>query len=138
MKQDKGFTLIELLIVISIIGLLAVFLVPTFMGVRDRAKEAGVKLVMHSTQLAVEAYNMENETYPIATNVSLKTLFDNYLSVGGYMSSLSKNPFTGRSYSDSDSSGKIIYNYDSDTSAYTITGYKKNGFSKLQELTNMD
>lgn len=134
----QGFTLIELLIVIGIIGILSAFLVPAFFGVQDKAKEAAVKSVMHSVQLGVESYNMENGSYPVATNISLKTLYDNYLSVGGYVAALPKNPFTQKEYSDSDTSGKIIYSYDSTANKYTITGYKKNGFSKIMELTNMD
>ena len=134
----QGFTLIELLIVIGIIGILSAFMVPAFFGVQDKAKEAGVKSVMHSVQLGVESYNMENDTYPVATNIPLKTLYDNYLSIGGYVADLPKNPFTKKEYTDSDTSGKIIYTYDIETNKYTITGYKKNGFSKVMELTNMD
>jgi prepilin-type N-terminal cleavage/methylation domain-containing protein len=36
-----------------------------------------------------------------------------------------------------DSAGKIIYNYTDATQVYTLTGYKKNGISKVLELTNM-
>ncbi|MCX5749519.1 MAG: type II secretion system protein [Candidatus Saganbacteria bacterium] len=137
MKRKKGFTLIELLVVIGIIGMLAAFLLPTFVGVQDKAKEAGVKSVMHSVQLAVESYNMENETFPIATEIPIKTLYENYLSAIGY-TTVPKNPFTGKAYAASDTAGKIIYTYDAAKNGYTITGYKKNGTSKVQELTNLD
>lgn len=133
----KGFTMIELLVVIGIIGVLAVFLVPNLLGARDRAKETAVKGVMHSLQLAVESYEMENSIYPLETNIALESFCTNYLLVGGYVSSVPKNPFTGQEYKDSNIAGKIIYSYDDSTGAYTITGYNRTGLKKIQELTNL-
>jgi len=135
--MSKAFTLIELLVVIAIISIIAAFMMPNFIGVQDRAREAGVRAVMHSIQLAIEAYNMENEAYPMGNNISLKELIDNYLIQGGYVVSTPKNPFTGKDYSASDSAGKITYLYDESTGAYKLVGYKRNGFSKLLELSNM-
>ena len=135
--MKKGFTLVEILVVIGIIGLLAVFLVPNLVGARDRAKEAAVKGVMHTTQLAVEAYQMENDVYPLGTNVPLESLCKNYLMAGGYIAAVPKNPFTGKEYTDADAAGKIIYNYNSAADGYTLIGYKRNGISKILELTNM-
>lgn len=135
--RKNGFTLIELLVVIGIIGLLAVFLVPNLLGARDRAKEAAVKGVMHSVQLAIEAYEMENQVYPLETNVALESLCNNYLMAGGYIASVPKNPFTGKEYTDADVAGKIIYSYDDTTGKYTLTGYNRTGTKKIQELTNM-
>lgn len=135
--MSKAFTLIELLVVIAIISIIAAFMMPNFIGVQDRAKEAGVKAVMHSIQLAVEAYNMENEAYPMGSNITLKDLCDNYLMQGGYVNSVPKNPFTGKEYVEGDKAGKIIYVYDDSNGSYKLVGYKRNGFSKLQELSNM-
>jgi competence protein ComGC len=112
-------------------------MMPNFVGVQDRAREAGVKAVMHSIQMAVEAYNLENESYPMGSNISLKELIDEYLSQGGYVTTVPKNPFTGKEYSESDKAGKIEYIYDDQTSAYKLTGYKRNGYSKILELSNM-
>jgi general secretion pathway protein G len=137
LKRQNGFTLVEILVVIGIIGLLAVFLVPNLLGARDRAKETAVKGVMHTVQLAIEAYDMENEVYPMGNNVSLKSLCENYLMAGGYIAAVPKNPFTGQTYTDGDVAGKIVYSYNDTTGSYTLTGYKRNGISKLLELTNM-
>jgi len=134
----KGFTLIELLIVICVIGILSAFLYPTFTGVQDRAREAGVKSVMHSVQTAVEAYNMENGSYPVAAGVTLKELHENYLKVAGVMNTVPKNPFTGKEYTEADSAGKVIYSFDADKNVYTISGFKKNGIAKITELTNLE
>jgi type II secretion system protein G len=135
--KRKGFTMIELLVVIGIIALLAVFLVPTLLGAKDRAKETAVKGVMHSVQLALEAYEMENLTYPLDNNVPLESLCNNYLMAGGYVASVPKNPFTGQEYKDADVAGKIIYNYDTTSGEYTLKGYNRSGTRVIHELTNM-
>jgi type II secretion system protein G len=135
--EKRGFTLIEILIVIGIIGLLSIFLVPNLLGARDRAKEAAVKGVMHNVQLAIEAYQMENDVYPMGTNIPLESLTRNYLMGGGYLSDVPQNPFTGQAYSDSDAAGKILYSYNDSTGVYTLTGYKRNGTSKILELSNL-
>ena len=135
--RRNGFTMIELLVVIGIISLLAVFLVPNLLGARDRAKEVAVKGVMHSLQLAIEAYEMENLTYPLDQNVPLESFCNNYLMAGGYVASVPKNPFSGQEYTDADVAGKIIYSYDDTSGKYTLTGYNRSGIKKIQELTNM-
>jgi general secretion pathway protein G len=137
MKTRNGFTMIELLVVIGIIALLAVFLVPNLLGAKDRAKEAAVKGVMHSIQLALEAYEMENQVYPLDNNVALNSLCTNYLMAGEYVASVPKNPFTGKEYEDADVAGKVIYRYDDASGKYTLTGYNRSGTRKIQELTNM-
>lgn len=133
-----GFTLIELLIVMSVIGILAAFLIPTFAKVQDRARESGVKSVAHNVQVAVESYNMVNETYPVAADITLKNLFENYLKTAEVMNNLPKNPFTGKPYEEADSAGKIMYTYDIPTDKYKITAYNKSGSKQILELTNMD
>ncbi|MFH1684649.1 MAG: hypothetical protein ABIA67_07205, partial [Candidatus Margulisiibacteriota bacterium] len=90
-----------------------------------------------SVQLAVEAYEMENQIYPLEKSAGLETLCKNYLMAGGYIASIPKNPFTGQEYKDADAAGKIIFSYDDVTGKYTLTGYNRAGIKKIQELTNM-
>jgi len=137
MKMKKGFTMVELLVVIGIIGLLAVFLVPNLLGGRDRAKEVAVKGVLHTTQLAVEAYEMENLVYPLEKSIALESLAKKYLIAGGYLASVPRNPFTGKDYKDSDKAGKIIYSYDDKTGRYTLKAYSRSGLRVIQELINI-
>lgn len=133
----KAFTLIEVLVVISIISTLMIFLVPRLLGFQDSGKDTAVKAVMHSVQLAVESYNMENQVYPVAKDITIKNLCDNYLLKGGYISSVPQNPFSGKEYADGDVAGKIMYTYDDASGKYVITGYKRDGVRKLMELSNI-
>jgi general secretion pathway protein G len=134
--KRKGFTLIEVLVVITIIGMMIAFFAPKLFNFSDKGREVAVKAAMHSIHLGVEAYNMENETYPVGTNLPAKSLCENYLMAGNYIGALPENPYTGKQYKDEDTAGKIIYDFDDTTGKYTITGYKRDGTSKLLELSN--
>lgn len=133
--QNVGFTLIELLIVVAIIGLLATLMMPNLLGSQDKAREAGVKAVMHSFQTALESYNIDNLTYPAGTDLAVSALFLT-LNTAGYMTTAPVNPFTGSAYTASDAAGKIFYTLDTSTGRYTLTGYKRNGSTVLLTLQN--
>jgi prepilin-type N-terminal cleavage/methylation domain-containing protein len=89
LRNSKGFTLIELMIVVVIIGILAAIAIPNFISMQDRAREGSVKSNMHTVQLAVEDFAVQNDgTYPVAADGALVEA----LLPGG---AVPKNPFTG-------------------------------------------
>jgi type II secretion system protein G len=69
--RNNAFTLIELLIVVLIIAILAAIAIPNFMEFQTRAKVSRVKNDMRSVATALEAYNVDEGTYP-ATHMILQ------------------------------------------------------------------
>ena len=57
--RSTGFTLIELMIVVAIIGILAAIAIPNYMRFTSRAKEAVVYENMHTMQLAMEDFFLD-------------------------------------------------------------------------------
>ncbi len=75
----KGFTLIELLIVITIIGILAVALLPSVLGAPARARDAARKADLNNIVAALESYNSDKNGYPAAAFCIKKTsIIDGY------------------------------------------------------------
>lgn len=68
LRLGRGFTLIELLIVITIIGILAVALVPRITGAPAAARDAARKSNINQISVAMEQYLNDNGGYPHDTD----------------------------------------------------------------------
>ena len=61
----RGFTLIELAMVVIIIAILVAVILPCYIKLKDKAKEAETKAAIHAIQLDLERFATDNEgTYP--------------------------------------------------------------------------
>ena len=83
--QSAGFTLVELMIVMSIIGILMLLAVPSYISAIKHAREAVLKEDLHTMRAAIESYTMDKQKAP-------QSLDD--LVQGGYLKSIPEDPMT--------------------------------------------
>jgi type IV pilus assembly protein PilA len=60
---EGGFTLVELLVVILIIGVLASIAIPSFLGQRAKANDAGAITALRTARTAIEVYRTDHGSY---------------------------------------------------------------------------
>ena len=73
-QKSEGFTLVELLIVVAIIGIIAGIAIPNLLVALDRSKQKRTMADMRSIGSAVEAYAVDNSTYPVAVDAATLAL----------------------------------------------------------------
>ena len=80
-RSQNAFTLIELLVVVAIISILASIALPNFQHAQVKARVTAAQAEMMTLSLAVEAYQLDHNTYPLDGNDYLdknEELFDQF------------------------------------------------------------
>jgi len=133
-RKAKGFSLLELVIAVAIIGILSAVIFPNFSKIQTRAKEAALKTLVYTIQMAVESHYLTNGAYPPGQNLALTELAT-ILKSSGDLNRPPKNPYTGKIYTPSDPSGRIEYSFDSTLEQYTLLGY---GYKNQNEIIRVE
>src|SRR3989338_9309075 len=128
--KRKGFTLIEILIVVAIIAILVTLVVPNFLGIRIRARDAKRKSDLSQIQKALELYKSDQSppTYPPsgfneASNCNQCWSQDGWGVCTGNIY-FKKFPCDPKDYANS----PYYYNLDADDNlTYTLTSCLENG-----------
>lgn len=99
-RARRAFTLIELLIVVAIIAILAAIAVPNFLEAQTRSKVSRTKADLRTLAIGIEAYRVDNNTYPYVYGVTQPlptrlsgTASGNITSPIAYLSSIPTDPF---------------------------------------------
>ena len=122
--KKNGFTLVELIIVVTILGIMAAIVIPTFQGNVATAKESASKTNLMTIRAQIELYKLQHNGYtpgyvivagppnptPIATvslqligttmvtgQASTNTVPANPFLYGPYLKKIPKNPFNNSS-----------------------------------------
>lgn len=89
----KAFTLIELLVVVAIIAILAAIAVPNFLEAQVRSKVTAAKADMATLRTGLEAYAVDNNSYPDAVLVQPHMRLRRLTTPIAYLTSVPTDPF---------------------------------------------
>lgn len=63
-KNEKGFSFLELMVVVVILGILATYIAPRFMGRADDAKAVKAKVDIAAIETSLKLYKLDNGHFP--------------------------------------------------------------------------
>ena len=62
--NEKGFSFLELMVVVVILGILATYIAPRFMGRAEDAKAVKAKVDIAALETSLKLYKLDNSNYP--------------------------------------------------------------------------
>jgi general secretion pathway protein G len=112
-KKQKGFTLVELMIVIIILAVLTGIAIPSYLALRNRAREQATRAEMQNIATAIAIYEADHEEFPTGDIDALKAALeaDDESDTGAYMVNVPTADAWAESYT---------YSLDA-TGSYTLT-----------------
>ncbi len=110
-KSEKGFTLVELMIVIIILAVLTGIAVPSYMALRNRARESATESEMKNIATALELHQADKEDYPTTAEYTAGVV------LAAYMNPIPANDSWGNAYA----------YVSADGSTYTLTSNGSDG-----------
>ncbi len=121
-RKVLGFTLIELLIVMVIIGLLAAFIVPKFIGRVGESKQIATKAQIELLSTALDVYKLDTGKYP-TQDAGLEALINKSDEAGNW-----KGPYLKKEKIPKDPwRAEYIYNSPGEHGDYDIISYGADG-----------
>jgi general secretion pathway protein G len=68
-KKQKGFTLVELMVVIIILAVLTGIAIPSYLALRNRAREQATRSEMQNIATAISVYEADHEEFPTGVDI---------------------------------------------------------------------
>ena len=79
-NKERGFTLVELLIVVIILAVITGIAIPSYLALRNRARESATESEMRNIATALELVNADTGNYPAAADMdALETALASYI-----------------------------------------------------------